>query len=258
MEQRVAPFPRHLANYQILRDDTSSFAAHFASVMREDRRFEGARLLDIGCGEHFTQIPDRNGNEIYAPILLRARQIDGVEPGGDISKHPNLTERWQSTLEGADLPVEAYDVMVSFNVLEHVEHPVKFLEAAYRALKPGGVFYATTPHGRHPFSMCVRLVQGLGLKSSVADREYEGKIQRIPTYYRLNTRAKAFRAAEAAGFARGTFYVAPAVNWESYFPSAVRFLPRAYDRLIGCRVEALAQQMMVVLEKAPLAGGGST
>lgn len=252
MQERVSPFPSHLAGYRALRDDTSSFAHHFASVMRADPRLNGARLLDVGCGPEGPTHPDKLGRNIYRPILEQARQVDGVEPGFDISKHPYLTERYATTLEDAPLESSAYDLIVSFNVLEHVANPAQFMAKVFGALKPGGAFYATTPHGFHPFPYCVLLIERLGLKGKVADMEYEGKINRYATYYRLNTRSQIRRHAQAAGFARATYYPAPCVNWDSYFPRAIKFLPRAFDWLIATRVQAFAQQMMVVLEKAPL------
>lgn len=254
MEELFSPYPSHLSTYRALREDTSNFAHHFAAVMRADPRFVGARLLDVGCGPEGPTHPDKQGRNIYRPVLEQARQVDGVEPGFDISKHPYLTERYATTLEDAPLEPAAYDVIVSFNVLEHVASPAPFMAKVFGALKPGGAFYATTPHGFHPFPLCVLLVERLGLKGKVADMEYEGKINRYATYYRLNRRGQIRRHAAAAGFARATYHLVPCVNWDSYFPGVTRVLPRAFDRLIGTRVRACAQQLMVVLEKGPLGG----
>lgn len=253
MEERFSPYPAHLSTYRALRADTSNFAHHFAAVMRSDPRFEGARLLDVGCGPEGPTHPDKDGKNIYRPVLERARQVDGVEPGFDISRHPYLTERYATTLEDAPLQDNAYDVIVSFNVLEHVADPARFMAKVFGALKPGGAFYATTPHGMHPFPYCVLAVERLGLKHKVADMEYEGKINRYATYYRLNRRGQIARHAKAAGFARATYHRVPCVNWDSYFPGVTKFVPRAFDWLIGTRVPAFAQQLMVVLEKSPLA-----
>lgn len=245
-----------MKGYRAQRAETSGFALHFASVMREEGRFDGARVLDVGCGPEGPTHPDREGRNIYRPVLERARQVDGVEPGFDISKHPYLTERYATTLEDAPLEAGAYDVVVCFNVLEHVGDPARFMDKVFAALKPGGVFYGTTPHGCHPFPYCVLLVERLGLKGRVADMEYEGKINRYATYYRLNRRGQIARHARRAGFARATYHLVPCVNWDSYFPGVTKCVPRAFDWLIGSRVQAFAQQLMVVLEKAPVREGG--
>lgn len=253
MHEATQPIPASMGGYREQRGETSGFALYFASIMRGDPRFDGARLLDVGCGSEGPTHADRSGQNIYRPILQRARQVDGVEPGFDISKHPYLTERYATTLEDAPLSDGVYDVVVSLNVLEHVADPARFMRKVYSALKPGGVFYGTTPHGAHPFPYCVLAVERLGLKNKIADMEYEGKINRYSTYYRLNTRGQIGRHARAAGFARATYYPAPCVNWDSYFPGVTKVLPRVFDRLIGSRSTRFAQQLMVVLEKSPAA-----
>ncbi len=253
MDEFVAPFPKSLGGYREQRAETSGFAVYFSSIMAQDPRFNGARLLDVGCGAKGPKIQDRNGNELYEPLLKRARQVDGVEPGPDISQHPYLTKRFQTTLEGAELEPDAYDLLVSFNVLEHVEKPTEFLKAAYRALKPGGAFYAVTPHGFHPFVIGVWMVEKSGLKRGIAERAEEGRINKIPTYYRLNTRSAITPAAEKVGFARVSYYKAPCVNWDTYFVGPTKIVPRAFDRLIGSRSSTFAQQLLVVFEKGPLA-----
>jgi 2-polyprenyl-3-methyl-5-hydroxy-6-metoxy-1,4-benzoquinol methylase len=43
-------------------------------------------------------------------------------------------------------PVEKYDLIVAFEVLEHVENPSQVVSKIYEHLKPGGVFCGTTPY----------------------------------------------------------------------------------------------------------------
>lgn len=47
----------------------------------------------------------------------------------------------------SDLPDESYDLVVSVEVLEHVEEDERFLREVWRVLKPGGYFMMTTPNG---------------------------------------------------------------------------------------------------------------
>ncbi len=249
MDCELVRFPKSLGGYSEQRRETSGFALYFASIMMDDRRFEGARLLDIGCGARGPLIRDRFGNAVFPPVLSRARQIDGLDPGYDLKDHTALTQRWQSTLEDAPLEPNAYEVMVSFNVLEHVATPVKFLAAAYRALKPGGVFYAMTPHGQHPFAVGVKIVEVTKAKYAIADKASDQRINHIPTHYRLNTRAAILTAAERAGFTRASLFRAPCVNWDSYFVPGTKFVPHLFDRVIGSRSNRFAQQLLVRLEK---------
>jgi SAM-dependent methyltransferase len=41
----------------------------------------------------------------------------------------------------------SFDCVVAIEVLEHVEHDDAFLQEVFRVLRPGGVFYMTTPNG---------------------------------------------------------------------------------------------------------------
>lgn len=47
----------------------------------------------------------------------------------------------------SDLPDESFDLVVSVEVLEHVEEDERFVAEVSRVLKPGGGFIMTTPNG---------------------------------------------------------------------------------------------------------------
>ena len=132
-------------------------------------------------------------------------------------------------------------------MLEHVGDTKAFMAAMHRALKPDGVAWAMTPHGNHPFAWCVHLVELLKVKEKVGG-DYQG-LNKIPTYYRLNSMSKITRAAEEAGFQAVTYYFYPALQWELYFPKLLRFVPRIYDWLLGARFRPFYQQMLVKFER---------
>jgi SAM-dependent methyltransferase len=111
------------------------------------------RLLDIGCGA--------------GSLLRAARRADWDAEGTDISRPAVEHARSEGftvfcgELEEARYPEASFDVVTAIEVLEHVPDPRAVLSEIKRVLRPGGLFWGTTPHGR---GMSARL---LGLRWSV-------------------------------------------------------------------------------------------
>jgi SAM-dependent methyltransferase len=246
MRVTIVPTPPIAGGFSELDNNRHGFAEYFASILETEDRFSGV-VLDVGCGSEGPTTLNHRRENLFRPLLARSRQLDGLDPGPDVNKHPGLTNRWHSTLEDAPLEASSYDLIISFNVFEHVADPNRFLSAVARALKSDGVVWAMTPHGNHPFAWGVKLLEGLRLKTLVGG-DYEG-LNRIPTPYRLNTVRAITRAAAHAGFTEATFYYYPALQWELYFPRPLRFIPRLYDLLIGTRFQSCFQQVLVKLER---------
>lgn len=59
----------------------------------------------------------------------------------------NVTEVIFGDMTKSDLPAASFDIVVSVEVLEHVEEDEKFVSEISRVLKPGGRFIMTTPNG---------------------------------------------------------------------------------------------------------------
>ena len=47
----------------------------------------------------------------------------------------------------SDLPTQSFECVAAVEVLEHVEEDAAFVREVHRILKPGGVFFMTTPNG---------------------------------------------------------------------------------------------------------------
>ena len=98
----------------------------------------GRRLLEVGCGE--------------AGFLRLAENHFDVE-GIDISKtairaiQPHFKERVRVlNIEQKQLPGSRYDVIVAFNILEHLNQPNKAAHKLNTALAPGGMVLGSVPH----------------------------------------------------------------------------------------------------------------
>ena len=96
------------------------------------------RLLDIGCGDgYFLRIMRDLGWTVQglepdpkAAAFARAHGLDII----------------QSPIEAASLAPNAFDVITTSHVIEHVLEPVAFLSVARRVLKPNGILYVFTPN----------------------------------------------------------------------------------------------------------------
>jgi SAM-dependent methyltransferase len=83
-------------------------------------------------------------------------------------------------------PDGTFDVVVSANVLEHVEDPHAVFSEIHRVLRPGGVFLFQTPNKRHYVPAIARLTPHrfhlwVNGRRGVPDRDT------FPTLYRANT-----------------------------------------------------------------------
>jgi 2-polyprenyl-3-methyl-5-hydroxy-6-metoxy-1,4-benzoquinol methylase len=98
------------------------------------------RLLDVGCGAgSFLEAAARDNWEAFG-VEISQTAADHVRKQG--------FEVFCGELEKADYPDGYFDVVIASEVLEHVLDPKALLESVARVLRPGGLLWATTPHGR--------------------------------------------------------------------------------------------------------------
>jgi SAM-dependent methyltransferase len=184
------------------------------------------RVLEIGCGPAL--------HPAIACLADLPAQLDGVDPSEEVHRHPHLSLRWQAPLEEAAVPENTYDLAVAFNVVEHLANPRPFLEAVHRVLKPGGVFWALTPHANHPFCMLSRALDVMTVKYVIA--RHNAGVNDYPAYYRLNRKRQVRRAIKGLGFDAPRFEHFTAPGWHvGYFPRALHWGPVLFDRLLGDR-----------------------
>ena len=130
---------------QLLLSGKSNGAAFVAKHLDEIvRTFEpyrkNNRLLDVGCGAGtFLEAAARAG-----------WQATGVEVSRTAAEHIRKQgiDVFCGELEKANYPNDHFDVVIASEVLEHVPDPKSMIEGIARVLRPGGLLWATTPHGR--------------------------------------------------------------------------------------------------------------
>jgi SAM-dependent methyltransferase len=221
------------------KDHYGIFQMQFSEMLRQEPALSG-RVLDIGCGGRL--------HPTLAHIRTRCRQMDGVDPGAEVLTNPNLTMRWHAAFEQADIPPNTYDAAISYYVVEHIADPEKFLSAMHRVLKPGGIYWAMTPHRNHPFAQLSLLVQSVGLKPAVSNRVMG--VNAYPAYYRLNS-ARALRThVSRSGLHTANIHYLQAPGWfRGYMPMPFWVLPMAYETLLSRPLRSVRPIIAFQLQK---------
>lgn len=106
----------------------------------------GRRVLDAACGEGYGS----------ALLAREAKSVLGLDIGSDAIAHarsrygaaPNLRFELADCTELDTLPAHAFDLIVSFETLEHVEAQERMLDGFARLLAPDGVLLVSTPDRR--------------------------------------------------------------------------------------------------------------
>lgn len=116
-------------------------------------------LLDVGFGAGTLLEAARRGGWQTCGVEVAQSAVDHVRGMG--------YDVFCGTLQDAHYPENHFDVVTASEVLEHVADPQVVLHEIARVLRPGGLLWLTTPHGR---GLSARM---LGLKwSIVSPREH--------------------------------------------------------------------------------------
>ena len=113
----------------------SLFRLRMTGIVRDLKRFvpSKGRILDWGAGDGaFVKLLIKNGFSGYG--------IDSYSPTCDGEKI------FRSDIHDTPFDFQSFDCITCFHVLEHLKDPVVSVEAAFRLLKPGGIFVAEVPN----------------------------------------------------------------------------------------------------------------
>jgi 2-polyprenyl-3-methyl-5-hydroxy-6-metoxy-1,4-benzoquinol methylase len=145
---------------------TEDWETYFSDAWDETRRFEIARLfravkpatiLDIGCGVGFHD-REMAGYPFVRKVDAFDYSANSVAKANEAYGHPKVT-RWVGDF-AVDAPRQRYDLVVSFQVFEHLSDPSSYFRFCRDACSAGGYAAIFTPN-RLRLSNRLRARQGL-------------------------------------------------------------------------------------------------
>ena len=114
---------------------------------------KGKNVLDVGCGLAY-------GTALLAESAASIKGIDYDQSTLDDNKnrYASITNLTFERVTVPPLPFadNSFEIVTSFQFIEHIHHRLEFMKECYRVLKPGGKIYITTPNtkrslARNPF-----------------------------------------------------------------------------------------------------------
>jgi SAM-dependent methyltransferase len=123
----------------IKRDNQADMHRFYGGILEELGKIApGRRLLDVGCGA--------GGFLSFAgSIGWSASGMDGSKAAIQYAIETHRLNAIVADLNRCDLPLEAYDVIWSFHVMEHLMNPRHLLTKISEALVPKGIVYLGLP-----------------------------------------------------------------------------------------------------------------
>lgn len=99
---------------------------------------EHNNILDVGCGDgHFLVEAQKRGWQVYG--------TEFTKESADIARKKGIHMR-QGSLNAKNFKNIQFDVITSFEVIEHINNPLEEMKEVSSLLKKGGLFYVTTPN----------------------------------------------------------------------------------------------------------------
>ncbi len=120
--------------------DSNVFWEHLYRYKFATQYAIGRRVLDVACGE---------GYGAAALLSAGAASVIGVDISAEACSHAREKYGLDARVGSATslpLPDRSIDLIVSFETIEHVPEPARFVQECARVLAPSGVLVISTPN----------------------------------------------------------------------------------------------------------------
>lgn len=123
-----------------LAEENYWFRRHEVVYQRLAGRCVDREVLEAGCGEGY-------GADLIADVARKVIALDYDEAtvAHVRARYPRV-EIQHGNLAELPLPDASVDVVVNFQVIEHLWDQAQFVSECFRVLRPGGVFLVSTPN----------------------------------------------------------------------------------------------------------------
>jgi SAM-dependent methyltransferase len=115
----------------------ADLARHRVAYRFAEARLGTGRVLDLGCGTGY-------GSAELAAHPARVIGMDRIAPAAEARRSAARFVRGE--LRGLPFASTSFDVVVSFQVIEHLLDPTDYLREVTRVLRPSGALLLTTPN----------------------------------------------------------------------------------------------------------------
>src|SRR6202453_1556689 len=116
------------------------FRRHQVVYQRLAPRCAGREVLEAGCGEGY-------GADLIAGVARRVVAVDYDEAAvAHVRRRYPRVEVSKANLAELPLPDASVDVVVNFQVIEHLWDQPQFVRECFRVLRPAGLLMVSTPN----------------------------------------------------------------------------------------------------------------
>jgi len=124
---------------------TKPRAKRIIRVLREFKSLGNCKVLDAGCGYGAISLELAKKCSRVVGIDVNERTVRGAKENAKKSGRKNVSFRAENS-EKLSFNPGKFDIVVSYQVLEHVNNQKKYLRELKRVMKGNGVLYLATPN----------------------------------------------------------------------------------------------------------------